>query len=117
MRAISWFRSTTLSRSLSMPSMQLFPALHKSFSTSPFLQSVSADLVNQLSKEIEFETENAPKDPDLIKEFKAKSGWIINDELGKKEVMMTKTFGTDNVKVYFNTSMAHSEEVCALTNG
>jgi hypothetical protein len=63
----------------------------------------NADLVEQLSKEISYEKENAPQVPDLIAEFKEKSGWVVNDEPGKKEVMMTKTMGSETVKIYFNT--------------
>jgi hypothetical protein len=102
MRAFSIVRSVPLVRS-SFAKSPFISALHKPLSTTSFVRSAKADLVNQLSKEISYETENAPEVPDLIAEFKAKSGWVINDEPGKKEVMMTKTMGTETVKLYFNT--------------
>lgn len=120
MRTVSLLRSIALGRSLSFAKRPLFSALHKPFSTTPFAKSANADLVSQLSKEITYESENAPTVPDLIQEFKAKSGWVINDEPGKKEVMMTKTMGSETVKIYFNTDsvadMADAEEVSIMIN-
>ena len=102
MRAFSIVRSVPLVRS-SFAKSPFISALHKPLSTTSFVRSANADLVNQLSKEISYETENAPEVPDLIAEFKAKSGWVIHNEPEKKEVMMTKTMGTETVKLYFNT--------------
>lgn len=116
----SLFRSVASYRSFSFTKRPLLCALHKPFSTTPFVKSANSDLVNQLSKEIAYENENAPKTPDLVQEFKSKSGWVINEEPGKKEVMMTKTIGSETVKIYFNTDsvadMQESEDVSKLNN-
>ena len=103
MQALSLVRSVALGRSLSIATRPLSFALNKPFSTTAFVKSSNADLVHHLAKEIDYEKENKPETPDLIREFKAKSGWVIKEEPGKKEVIMTKSMGSENVTIFFNT--------------
>ena len=110
MRAVSFFRSIAFGRSSSFAARPLFCALNKPFSTTPYVKAANAELASQLSKEIEYEKENAPQVPDLIKEFKAKSGWVINEEDGKKEIIMTKTIGSETVKIFISTDAVSSME-------
>ncbi|GAA5890489.1 hypothetical protein JCM5296_005061 [Sporobolomyces johnsonii] len=68
-------------------------------------------LSTKLGEEIKFETENgdASAEPDFLKDFKAEGTWKLVDAAGSDEIVLTRTFGNENIRLIFSISDLDAE--------
>ncbi|KAI8056578.1 mitochondrial glycoprotein [Syncephalis plumigaleata] len=63
------------------------------------------DLAHQLSVELDYElSEESEQVPEFLRDFKQQSKFAIQDEPGKDEVHLTRSFGNEKVTVSFSIS-------------
>ncbi|KAF7325971.1 F-box domain-containing protein [Mycena kentingensis (nom. inval.)] len=80
----------------------------RSFSVSTRVLKAGASdsaLVSKLSEELKYEREsNENADPDFLTSFKEQGVWQIKDLPGDCEVVLTRQFGNENIRVVFSVS-------------
>ncbi|TIB93667.1 putative nicotinate phosphoribosyltransferase [Wallemia mellicola] len=84
------------------------PVAARSFSFTPLrfgAGSTDSTLTAQLANEISFETENAsPEEPEWVRVFRDEKVWSIEDKSGSDEIVLSRQFGNEHVRVLFSIS-------------
>ncbi|KAJ8516846.1 hypothetical protein ONZ45_g5914 [Pleurotus djamor] len=92
------------------------PARSFSVSTRRFGEGASdLSLSQKLQEELKYEKEaaaNTPYVPEFLKTFKSQGTWQLQDAPGSDEVILTRQFGNENVRLIFSIAdiMAEDEE-------
>ncbi|GAA5849966.1 hypothetical protein JCM5353_001674 [Sporobolomyces roseus] len=100
------------------PSISTIPRLALARPSS--LRSISSSLPRfepsslslKLAEEIKYETENSSSSselPEFLNEFKQEGVWSIKDEAGSDEIVLTRTFGNENIRLIFSISDIDAE--------
>ncbi|KAH9462168.1 hypothetical protein H4Q26_017978 [Puccinia striiformis f. sp. tritici PST-130] len=101
-------------RSSPQASSLLFSA-QRHFSVGPVSRSAGetdSKLVAKLKAEITYEEDAGSKDdPEWLKEFKADGTFEITDKLGSDEVVLTRKFGNENIRIAFSCSESDTNEM------
>ncbi|KAL8281405.1 hypothetical protein RQP46_006089 [Phenoliferia psychrophenolica] len=87
--------STALAR-LSLPSA--------SFSSTAFARSNPTPLSLKLAEEIKFEKDNTEAEPAFLADFKKDNVWAIEDTAGADEVILTRTWENESIRILFSIS-------------
>ncbi|GAA5901735.1 hypothetical protein JCM6882_006053 [Rhodosporidiobolus microsporus] len=63
-------------------------------------------LSTKLGEELKFETESgdANAEPEFVTAFKDEGVWQVVDEAGSDEIVLTRTFGSENIRLIFSIS-------------
>ena len=73
--------------------------------------TADSTLSAQLSNEIQFETENAtPEEPEWVRVFKEEKIWSIEDKSGSDEIVLSRQFGNETIRVLFSISDLEQDE-------
>ncbi|KAH9444257.1 hypothetical protein Pst134EA_032429 [Puccinia striiformis f. sp. tritici] len=92
-----------------------FSRLVRHFSVGPVSRSAGetdSKLVAKLKAEITYEEDAGSKDdPEWLKEFKADGTFEITDKLGSDEVVLTRKFGNENIRIAFSCSESDTNEM------
>ncbi|KAG6843987.1 hypothetical protein H0H87_010946 [Tephrocybe sp. NHM501043] len=70
-------------------------------------------LIEKLSQELKYEAEAAsefPDKPEFLTQFLATNAWEIQDTAGNDEVVMTRTFGNEKLRLMFSIADIDSAE-------
>ncbi|KAJ7083060.1 mitochondrial glycoprotein [Mycena belliarum] len=91
------------------------PATSRAFSVSArSLKAGSSDvaLVQKLSEELKYEVEeNANAEvPQCLTAFESQGIWKIQDEPGNNEVVFTRQFGNENIRLVFSVTDLHNQD-------
>ncbi|KAI8974897.1 mitochondrial glycoprotein [Pilobolus umbonatus] len=71
----------------------------------PVMGAVDAELNAKLTEELQYEKEEEETEqPDFIKDFVSSSSFKIEDKAGVDEVVLTRTFGNEKIRVIFSIS-------------
>ncbi|TIB05138.1 hypothetical protein E3P96_01389 [Wallemia ichthyophaga] len=71
-------------------------------------------LTAQLSNEIKFETESAsPEEPEWVRVFNEEKIWSIEDKAGSDEIVLSRQFGNEFIRVLFSISDLEQDESAA----
>ncbi|POY70111.1 hypothetical protein BMF94_6885 [Rhodotorula taiwanensis] len=108
--------ATTLARAAVRPAARLparvavVPSL-RTFTTS-FARFEPTALSTKLGEELQFERDNADNatEPDFLAAFKAEGVWQVVDEEGSDEIILTRTFGNENIRLIFSISDLDAEQ-------
>ncbi|GAA5943131.1 Mam33p [Sporobolomyces koalae] len=64
----------------------------------------------KLAEEIKYETENSDQsEPDFLREFRSEGVWKVKDEPGSDEITLTRTFGSEDIRLIFSISDIDAE--------
>ncbi|KAJ7211937.1 mitochondrial glycoprotein [Mycena haematopus] len=77
------------------------------------LKAGSSDvlLTQKLAEELKYEIEEAPAgEPDFLTVFKEQGVWAIHDTPGSQEVVLTRQFGNESIRLTFSVSDLQSQE-------
>ncbi|GAA5855204.1 hypothetical protein JCM8547_008982 [Rhodosporidiobolus lusitaniae] len=83
----------------------LAPSASRLFSSSVLRAEPSA-LSAKLAEELKFETEtdDASAEPEFVTAFKDEGVWQIVDEAGSDEIVLTRNFGSESIRLIFSIS-------------
>jgi len=99
----------------SPPAPSLVLTATRQFSVGPVSRSAGetdSQLVNKLEAEITYEKDAGSTDePQWLKEFKADGTFKITDKPGSDEVILTRTFGNEKIRVAFSCSDSETDEM------
>ncbi|KAF8974902.1 Mitochondrial acidic protein mam33 [Entomortierella lignicola] len=105
-------------RAIAIPKAAVSPAMMaragsissmRSFSNTPFAwNKTDKELVTALESEIKHEEEQAEEVPDYITNYLKTSPFKITDKPGSDEVVLTRKFGSEDIKVVFSVSDINS---------
>ncbi|KAF9200480.1 Mitochondrial acidic protein mam33 [Haplosporangium sp. Z 27] len=105
-------------RAIAIPKAAVSPAMMaragsissmRSFSNTPFAwNKTDKELVTALESEIKHEEEQAEEVPDYITNYLKTSPFKITDKPGSDEVVLTRKFGNEDIKVVFSVSDINS---------
>ncbi|GAA5990934.1 hypothetical protein JCM10908_000087 [Rhodotorula pacifica] len=89
---------------------QPLPSL-RTFSTT-FARFEPTALSTKLGEELQFERDNADlaAEPDFLTSFKAEGVWKVVDEEGSDEIVLTRTFGNEEIRLIFSISDLDAEQ-------
>ncbi|BGP15693.1 Mitochondrial acidic protein mam33 [Rhodosporidiobolus nylandii] len=81
------------------------PSVSRSFVSSALRFEPSA-LSTKLGEELKFETEggDAGAEPEFVKAFKAEGVWKVDDVDGSDEIVLRRTFGSEDIRLIFSVS-------------
>ncbi|KAF9104496.1 Mitochondrial acidic protein mam33 [Mortierella sp. AM989] len=83
----------------------------RSFSNTPFAWSkTDKELITVLEGEIKHEEEQGEEVPDLVTNYLKTSPFKITDKLGSDEVVLTRKFGSEDIKIVFSVSDINSAD-------
>ncbi|GAA6013988.1 hypothetical protein JCM10207_000197 [Rhodosporidiobolus poonsookiae] len=88
--------------------LRLLPAALSS--ARPFSSSLArfepSALSTKLGEELKFETDSADAyaEPEFVQSFRDEGVWDIADESGSDEIVLTRTFGSENIRLIFSIS-------------
>ncbi|KAK7053813.1 F-box domain-containing protein [Favolaschia claudopus] len=90
------------------------PIASRTFSVSArALKAGSSDvlLAQKLEEELNYENEEAaPEEPEFLTTFKSHGIWKIQDTLGSNDVVLTRQFGNENIRLTFSIVDIQSQE-------
>jgi len=98
----------TLAARLSVPATRAFSISARSLAEG----STDVVLSQKLQEELQYE-KNAIADttePEFLKSFKEPGLWKINDVVGGDEVVLTRTFGNENIRLVFSIADIQAQE-------
>ncbi|GAA5881258.1 hypothetical protein JCM3774_002866 [Rhodotorula dairenensis] len=83
----------------------------RTFSTS-FARFEPTALSTKLGEELQFERDNADvaAEPDFLASFKAEGVWKVVDEEGSDEIVLTRSFGSEQIRLIFSISDLDAEQ-------
>ncbi|GAA6039871.1 hypothetical protein JCM8097_006772 [Rhodosporidiobolus ruineniae] len=69
-------------------------------------------LSTKLGEELKFETEagGVQPEPEFVTQFKDEGVWKINDEEGSDEIVLTRSFGNESIRLIFSISDLDAEQ-------
>ncbi|KAF9997096.1 Mitochondrial acidic protein mam33 [Entomortierella chlamydospora] len=107
-------------RAVAIPKTVVSPALIarvgsvstlRSFSNTPFAWSkTDKELITVLESEIKHEEEQGEDIPDYITNYLKSSPFKITDKAGSDEVILTRKFGNEDIKIVFSVSDINSAD-------
>ncbi|KAF9348738.1 Mitochondrial acidic protein mam33 [Mortierella sp. AD094] len=107
-------------RAVAIPKAAVSPALIarvgsvstlRSFSNTPFAWSkTDKELITVLESEIKHEEEQGEDIPDYITNYLKTSPFKITDKAGSDEVVLTRKFGNEDIKIVFSVSDINSAD-------
>ncbi|KAF9169715.1 hypothetical protein BGX21_009884 [Mortierella sp. AD011] len=107
-------------RTVAIPKTVVSPALIarvgsvstlRSFSNTPFAWSkTDKELITVLESEIKHEEEQGEDIPDYITNYLKSSPFKITDKAGSDEVILTRKFGNEDIKIVFSVSDINSAD-------
>jgi len=89
------------------------PSTVRAFSVTARVQDAPANLVKALQNEITFEKEagaEQPATPEFLEEFNKQGIWKIQDASGHDEVILTRQFNNETIRVIFSIADLESEQ-------
>ncbi|KAH9916979.1 mitochondrial glycoprotein [Epithele typhae] len=72
--------------------------------------STDVALTQRLAEELKYEKEGIAGEPDFLKAFKEQGIWKIEDTPGMDEVILTRKFGNEDIRLVFSVSDVQSAE-------
>jgi len=96
----SWTTRVVLSRSAIQP-LRAFSVSARTFGPG----ETDLELSSKLQEELQYEKESAEAAgpvPEFVKEFKASGTWKIEEAAGHDEVVLTRLFGNESIRVLFS---------------
>ncbi|PLW12592.1 hypothetical protein PCANC_25323 [Puccinia coronata f. sp. avenae] len=113
--SLSTRASSVLVRSSPQASSLTILSAQRHFSAGRISRSAGetdAQLVNKLEAEITFEKEaDSADEPEWLTGFKADGTFKIVDKPGSDEVILTRTFGNEKIRIAFSCSDAETDEM------
>ncbi|KAJ7982977.1 mitochondrial glycoprotein [Mycena polygramma] len=90
------------------------PTASRAFSVSArSLKAGSADVLlsQKLAEELQYENDEAPEgEPDFLTAFKEQGNWKIQDTPGSNEVVFTRQFGNESIRLTFSVADLQGQE-------
>jgi len=117
-RLVAGMRVSSLASSIARPAMlrAVTTGGARAFSATPGrFGSGTTDIAlsQKLQEELKFEQESLPQadaTPDFLKAFLEQGVWSIHDVRGNDEVILTRKFGDDNIRVMFSIADVLTDE-------
>ncbi|KAJ7712028.1 mitochondrial glycoprotein [Mycena metata] len=108
-RQLSLARLPLIARSVSR-----VPTASRAFSVSArSLKAGSSDvmLAEKLGEELKYENEtNLEEEPEFLTAFKSQGIWKITDKAGENEVILTRQFGNESIRVVFSVADLQNQD-------
>ncbi|KAJ8081816.1 Mitochondrial acidic protein mam33 [Marasmius tenuissimus] len=107
LRSTSRISAASLSRASFTSSTRAFSVSARSFGQG----ATDSALLTKIAEELKYETENVPAEtPEFLTAFKAQGVWEVEDSQYQDEVVLTRKFGNETLRLMFSIADIRAEE-------